>query len=115
MMLAMEVFAIIESIISAVLLAGLAGAWRMFRGFIIEQKKTNELMSESIASMQREVIVRGFQRHVEDKKPISLEEMQHLTNCYNAYVASGHNGPIKIMYEKIQTYATITTKRAENQ
>lgn len=108
----MEAVAIIESVVSGLLLAGLLGTWGIINKFIKEQKKTNELMNESIASMQREVIVRAFQRHVEDKKPMSLEELEHLDACYEAYIASGHNGPAKIMYEKIQKFAVVTTKKS---
>ena len=61
-------------------------------------------------SMQWAEIVRAFQRHVEDGKPISLEEMEHLDKCYEAYHASGGNSTGTLLYERIKTHAKIITK-----
>ena len=106
----LSTIAIVESIVSGLLLAALLGSWSVFRRFIREQRELNYLMSESIASMQREVIIRAFQRHIEDGKPMSVEEMDHLDACYEAYTASGHDGTARILYEKTKHYAVMTTK-----
>ena len=61
-------------------------------------------------SMQREEIIHAFQRHVEDGKPITIEEMEHLDKCYDAYKANGGNDVGDIMYEKVRQFARLVTK-----
>jgi len=61
-------------------------------------------------SMQWAEIVRAFQRHVEDGKPISLEEMEHLDKCYEAYHANGGNSTGTLLYERVKAHARIVTK-----
>ena len=46
---------------------------------------------------------------VEQGNPITVEEMQHLESCYNAYHADGNNGVGTILYEKIRDHAIIKT------
>ena len=66
-------------------------------------------------SMQWSEIVRAFQRHVEDGKPISLEEMEHLDKCYEAYHANGGNSTGTLLYERVKANARIVTKVEEDE
>lgn len=65
-------------------------------------------------SMQWAEIVRAFQRHVEDGKPMTLEEMAHLDACYEAYHANGGNSTGTMLYERIKEHAKIVTKIDES-
>lgn len=61
-------------------------------------------------SMQQSEIIHAFQRHVEDGKPMSLEEMKHLDASYKAYHANGGNDVGTLLYERTKQYARIVTK-----
>lgn len=61
-------------------------------------------------SQQRAEIVRYFRIVVENGDPITMEEMEHLDACYNAYHANGGNGTGTLMYEKIKEHVHLVTK-----
>lgn len=64
-------------------------------------------------SMQQSEIIHAFQRHVEDGKPMSFEEMKHLDASYRAYHANGGNDVGTLLYERTKEFAKIVTKVEE--
>lgn len=101
---------IITGVLTAVLGALVVGLCRMMLTFMRSQKETDALMRESIASMQKAELLRMFQRVVEDGKPITVEEMEHVTACYESYHKSGGNGTGTWLYEQVMDNAYVVTK-----
>jgi len=101
---------IVGGVISGLTLAALVGLWKMLRSFIREQREANKRNADSIHSMQRAEITRMFQRVVEDGKPVTVEEMEHLDALYAAYHGDGQNGVGTLMYERIKERAIIKTR-----
>ena len=110
-----DIFAItiLEAVLSTLIGAAFIALFKMFRSFVKEQKEANRLNSESIRSMQRDAILRMFQKVVEDGHPISIEEMDHLKKCYTSYHNNGGNGTGTLMYDKICAHAILVTKVPE--
>ena len=108
----MEPFSIsvFEGVLSGVTLAALLGMWRMIRHFVKDQKEVNETQRAFIRSVQRSEIVRYFRIVVEQGNPITIEEMEHLDACYDAYHANGGNGPGTLLYEKIKQHVHLVTQ-----
>lgn len=100
----------VETIIDLLLTTIISGLWVYLARFVKEQRKANKLNEASIRSMQRSEIMRYFRMIVEDGKPVTVEELDHLDKCYNAYHESGGNGTATLMYERIKQHAIIVTK-----
>lgn len=98
---------VLTTLIGALLLA----MFRRLTRFERDQRAANRLNAESIQSMQRAELMRMFERVVEDGKPVTVEEMEHATACYNAYHASGGNGTGTLLFERIKEHAIIVTKQ----
>lgn len=97
-------------VLGGVTLAAVLGMWGMLVGFIKKQSAVNKVNKEFMHSQQRAEIMRAFQRHVEDGKPITLEEMEHLDKCYEAYHSDGCNGAGTFMYERVKRHAVLVTR-----
>lgn len=104
---------VFENVVNVILAAMISGLWAYLVKFVKEQREANSRNSESIRSMQRSELTRYFRMVVEEKQPISVEEMSHLEACYEAYHANGGNGTGTLMYERIQKCAVIVTKVEE--
>jgi len=104
---------VLETVIGGVTLAAVLGLWSTMLVFIKRQTAINKANKDFIHSQQRAEIMRAFQRHVEDGKPITPEEMEHLDKCYEAYHKDGCNGTGTFMYERTKQYAVLVT-RAED-
>ena len=104
---------VFETVIGGVTLAAVLGMWTMMLAFIKKQNAVNKATKSFIHSQQRAEIIRAFQRHVEDGKPITPEEMEHLDKCYAAYHSDGCNGTGTFMYERIKKSATLVTRAYE--
>lgn len=98
-----------NDVIAGVTLAAVLGMWGMLLGFIKRQNAVNKANKEFMHSQQRSEIMRAFQRHVEDGKPITPEEIEHLDKCYEAYHGDGQNGVGTFMYERIKKHAVLVT------
>lgn len=104
---------VIETVVNVVLAAMIGALWSYLAKFVREQREANKRNSESIRSMQRAELTRYFRMVVEEHKPVSVEEMEHLEACYGAYHANGGNGTGTLMYERIKKCAVIVTKVEE--
>jgi hypothetical protein len=100
----------LESVVNLLLAAMVSGLWAYLARFVKEQRKANKLNEVSIRSMQRSEITRYFRMVVEEGKPVTVEEMEHLERCYNAYHEAGGNGTATLMYDRIKEHAIIVTK-----
>ena len=100
----------VETVINVLLTAMIGGLWAYLVRFVKEQRKANSRNAESLKSMQRAELTRYFRMVIEERKPVSMEEMQHLEKCYEAYRANGGDGTGALMYERIRKYAVIVTK-----
>ena len=105
---------IVEGVFIGVLTAAIIALCKLMFSMRAEQRTTSDKMQMSILSMQKAEILRMFQRIVEDGKPVTLEEMEHLEHCYNAYTAAGGNGTGALLYNRILEYAVIKTKSKED-
>ena len=105
---------IFETVIGGVTLAAVLGMWAMLLAFIKKQNAVNKATKDFIHSQQRAEIMRAFQRHVEDGKPITPEEMEHLDKCYEAYHSDGCNGTGTFMYERLKKHAVLVTRVYED-
>ena len=105
-----ELVAIIEGAATTVLACVVVALFRQFKGFASDQRKANELNRESIRSMQRAELLRMFQRCVEDGRPVTFEELEHVNACYAAYHANGGNGTGTWLWERINENAFVVTK-----
>ena len=76
----------------------------------VEAAKADKRNREFEMSMQQAEIIHAYQRHVEDEKPMSIEEAAHLDKCYEAYHANGGNSVGTLLYERTKQYAKIVTK-----
>ena len=101
---------VLENVVNLVLAAMISGLWAYLARFVKEQREANKRNAESIRSMQRAEITRYFRLIVEEGKPVSVEEMEHLEKCYNAYHDNGGNGTATLMYERIKQNAVIVTR-----
>ena len=101
---------VLENVVNLVLAAMISGLWAYLAKFVKEQREANKRNAESIRSMQRAEITRYFRLIVEERKPVSVEEMEHLESCYKAYHANGGNGTATLMYERIREHAIIVTR-----
>lgn len=99
-----------ENIINVLLAAMIGALWSYLAKFVKEQREANSRNAESLKSMQRAELTRYFRMVIEERKPVSVEEMQHLEKCYEAYRANGGDGTGALMYERIRKYAVIVTK-----
>ena len=99
-----------NDVIAGVTLAAVLGMWGMMLAFIKRQNAVNKANREFMHSQQRSEIMRAFQRHVEDGKPITPEEMEHLDKCYEAYHSDGCNGTGTFMYDRIKQHAVLVTR-----
>lgn len=99
-----------ENIINVLLAAMIGALWSYLAKFVKEQREANSRNAESLKSMQRAELTRYFRMVIEERKPVSMEEMQHLEKCYEAYRANGGDGTGALMYERIRKYAVIVTK-----
>ena len=100
----------VETIIDVLLTTIISGLWVYLARFVKEQRKANKLNADSIRSMQRAEIARYFRVVVEEHKPVTIEELEHLDKCYNAYHEGGNNGVGTLMYERIKEHALIVTR-----
>ena len=98
-----------ETVATSVLCAGMVSMFIMLWRFIKEQREVNEKHKQFICSMQLAEMTRYFRIVVEQRNPVSVEEMQHLQSCYEAYHGGGNNGVGTLMYEKIRDHAIIKT------
>ena len=101
---------VIASVLSGVVLAALLAIWGILRRFVKEQMAQNEAQRQFMRSQQRAEIVRYFRIVVEQGKPITLEEMEHLDACYDAYHKNGGNGTGTLLYERVKEYAVVVTQ-----
>ena len=101
---------IITGALTTVLGALVVALCRMMVAFMRTQRETDALMRQSIMSMQKAELLRMFQRVVEDGKPISMEELEHVEACYQSYHKSGGNGTGTWLYEQIKDHAHVVTK-----
>lgn len=101
---------VFENVVNVILAAMIGALWSYLARFVKEQREANKRNSESIKSMQRAELTRYFRMVIEERKPVSVEEMQHLEKCYEAYRANGGDGTGALMYERIRKYAVIVTK-----
>lgn len=104
---------LVENVVNVILGLMIGALWAYLARFVKEQREANKRNSMSIRSMQRSELTRYFRMVVEDKKPISVEEMSHIEACYEAYHANGGNGTGTLMYERIKECAYIVTKIEE--
>ena len=102
--------AIIEGVLTCVVGAGVLAVARMLSGFAKRQRVSDELMRESLRSMQRAELLRMFQRVVEDGKPVTVEELEHDEACYKAYHDIGGNDVGSWLYQQIKDHAFVVTK-----
>lgn len=109
-----SIIAILETAVAAAIGAALVALFRKLNRFMAEQREANRRNAESIRSMQRAELLRMFQRCVEDGKPITVEELEHVDSCYQAYHSNGGNGTGTWLYERIRENAFVVTK-AERQ
>lgn len=107
----MEPFAvsIFEGISTTLLAAVITGMWVFLAKMARQQKEANSRTRDFEKSMQRAEIIRYFRIVVEQGKPISPEELNHLDSCYKAYHALGGNGTGTVMYNKIMENVKIVT------
>ena len=108
--MSVSLVAILETVVSAAIGSALLALFRKLNKFMAEQREANRLNSESIRSMQRDAILRMYQSVVEEGKPITVEELDHLKKCYNSYHNNGGNGTGTYMYGKIIERAVMVTK-----
>ena len=101
---------VLENVVNLILAAMISGLWAYLVRFAKEQRKANKLNADSIRSMQRAEITRYFRLIVEERKPVTVEEMEHLEKCYTAYHDNGGNGTATLMYERIKEHAVIVTR-----
>jgi hypothetical protein len=101
---------IIASVLSGIVLAALLGIWSSLRRFTKEQREQNEAQRQFMRSQQRAELVRYFRIVVENGDPITMEEMEHLDACYNAYHAHGGNGTGTLMFERIKEHVHLVTQ-----
>ena len=101
---------VMENVVNLILAAMISGLWAYLVRFVKEQRKANKLNADSIRSMQRSEITRYFRLIVEERKPVTVEEMEHLEKCYTAYHDNGGNGTATLMYERIKEHAIIVTR-----
>ena len=101
---------IFENVVNVILAAMIGALWSYLARFVREQREANLRNAESIKSMQRAELTRYFRMVIEERKPISVEEMGHLEKCYEAYRANGGDGTGALMYERICKHAVIVTK-----
>lgn len=106
------VLSILASVISGIVLAALLGIWRILHSFVKEQREQNTAQRQFMRSQQRAELVRYFRIVVENSEPITMEEMEHLDACYNAYHANGGNGTGTLMYERIKEHVHLVTQIA---
>lgn len=99
-----------ENIVNLLLAAMIGALWSYLAKFVKEQREANSRNAESLKSMQRAELTRYFRMVIEERKPVSVEEMQHLEKCYEAYRSNGGDGTGALMYERIRKYAVIVTK-----
>lgn len=104
---------VFEAVVNVILAAMIGALWNYLAKFVREQREANFRNAESIKSMQRAELTRYFRMVVEERKPVSVEEMEHLEKCYEAYRANGGDGTGALMYERIQKCAVIVTKVEE--
>ena len=97
---------VLTTLIGALLLA----LFRRLTRFEKDQRRANKLNAESIQSMQRAELMRMFERVVEDNKPVTIEEMEHVEACYQAYHESGGNGTGTWLYDRIRENAYVVTR-----
>ena len=100
----------LQTAITALIGVAVAGLWAYLASFVKEQRRANRANTEFQRSQQRAEIMRAFQRHVEDGKAISPDELAHLEACYEAYHANGGNGTGTLMYERIKEHAVLVTR-----
>ena len=100
----------VETVVNVLLTVMIGGLWAYLVRFVKEQRKANKLNADSIRSMQRSEITRYFRLIVEEGKPVTVEEMEHLEKCYTAYHDNGGNGTATLMYERIKEHAIIVTR-----
>lgn len=101
---------VFENVVNVILAAMIGALWSYLARFVKEQREANSRNAESIKSMQRAELTRYFRMVVEERKPVSVEEMEHLEKCYEAYRANGGDGTGRLMYERICENACIVTK-----
>lgn len=101
---------IFESVVAGITLAALLGMWAFLVNFAKKQKVANNANKVFIRSMQRAEIIRYFRTVVEQGNPISPEEMEHLTACYESYHGNGGNGTGTFMYKKILEHVKMVTE-----
>lgn len=106
-------FGVLGTILSGMALAAMGFMGTMLMSFINEQRKANETTAKFQRSMQRSEINSYFRIVVEEGKPISPEELQHLESCYLAYHENGGNGVGTLMYERIMEHAKLVTRIGE--
>lgn len=101
---------ILTGVLTTLLGALMLAMFRRLSRFEKDQRQANRLNAESIQSMQRAELMRMFERVVEDGRPVTVEEMEHVEACYAAYHASGGNGTGTMLHDRIVQHAIIVTK-----
>ena len=101
---------LIDTIVNIILGALITALWAYLARFVKEQRRANSLNQQFIRSMQRAEITRYFRIVVEEGKPITTEELEHLEKCYNAYHDAGNNGVGTLMYDRIHKHVVLITK-----
>lgn len=101
---------IITGALTTLVGAGVLALFRRLTRFESAQREANALNAESIRSMQRAELMRMFERVVEDGKPVTVEDLEHIESCYKAYHASGGNGTGTMLYNRILEHAYVVTK-----
>ena len=101
---------IITGVLTTLVGAGVLALFRRLTRFETAQREANALNAKSIRSIQSAELMRMFERVVEDGKPVTIEELEHVESCYRAYHASGGNGTGTMLYERILDNAYVVTK-----
>lgn len=113
--MSLMIVSIVQAVLTSLLVAMVTALGAALMRFRKEQRESNRLMRESIASMQKAELMRMFQRVVEDGKPVTVEELEHLDSCYQSYHANGGNGTGTLLYERVRENAFVVTKAGKGE
>ena len=109
----MQLLEIVSIVLTAIIGIVVTGLAKQLTSFIKEQRKVNEANAMANRSVQRDVIFRYFRIIVEQQQPVTPEEYEHISRCYNAYAANGGNDTGTLMWHKIQENVKLDTGRKE--
>ena len=108
MLLEIDIY-IFQIILTSVIGLFVAALWGMMVGFIREQRKVNRANAKANLSLQQVQLIALFNKVVERKEEITIEEFNAGKECFDAYHANGGNGAGTQMWERIKECARIRT------